>query len=173
LENNEVEFIMYGLSTPGANYAAAMTELFAFSFAVNFIEAFTQEEVRAFGKFMWVAAIVYALKETIIDMDNFLNEKDVQFFGDFIYSPEYKDYLRLFLFVHLEGKKVSRTMALIEQNTDSDLTAAGTYIEATTSSSVKLWFLPGVTEMVGKTGILEGKVIDNHYIIEKETIYSY
>jgi len=173
LENNEVEFIMYGLSTPGANYAAAMTELFAFRFAVNFIEAFTQEEVRAFGKFMWVAAIVYALKETIIDMDNFLKGNPVEFFGDIIFAPGYKDYLRLFLFIHLEGKKVSRIMALIEQNTDSDLTAAGTYIEATSSSSVKLWFLPGITEMLGETGILKGRVKDSHYIIEKETIYSY
>jgi len=68
LENNEVEFIMYDLSTPGANYAAAMTELFAFRFAVNFIEAFTENSVRAYGKFMWIAALVYALENTIEDI---------------------------------------------------------------------------------------------------------
>jgi len=165
---------MYGLATPGANFAAAMTELFAFRFAVNFIEAFTRDGVNAYGKFMWVAALVYALKETIIDMNNIADDSEpVEFFRGIRFSPDYKDYLRLFLFIHPEGNKISRIMALIEQKTGSDLTDSGTYIEANSSSSVKLWFLPGITEMLGETGVLEGRVIDNHYIIEKETIYSY
>ena len=57
IDQNEIEFILYGQRNSADNFAAAMAEIFAFRFAVNFVEAFTQTEVRAFGKFMWIAAI--------------------------------------------------------------------------------------------------------------------
>ena len=63
-------------------------------------EAFTQTEVRAFGKFMWIAAIAYALKETAIDMQRIRDGRNVQFFRDYSFSMTYKDHLRLFLFIH-------------------------------------------------------------------------
>ncbi|WP_280772016.1 DUF5702 domain-containing protein [Salipaludibacillus daqingensis] len=172
LENNEVEFIMYGLSTPGANFGAAMTELFAFRFAVNFIEAFTDNDVRAFGKFMWVAALVYALKETINDM-NEIQEGPIEFFAGIPFITSYKDYLRLFLFVHLEGNKIARMMGLIEKNTDVDLTKTSTYLESSSASSLDLWFLPGITDMLSRTEVLDGRVQNNRYKIQKDLIYSY
>lgn len=173
LENNEVEYIMYGLSTPGANFAAAMTELFAFRFAVNFIEAFTQREVRAFGKFSWIAAIVYALDRTISDFQRLNDNRDILFFEGVNFYTSYKDYLRLFLFIHPEGNKMARLMAMIENDTNTDLTLAPTYVEVNATTSVDLWFLPGITDMLGRADILSGRVENKRYYIDKHVIYSY
>jgi Family of unknown function (DUF5702) len=172
LENNEVEYIMYGLNTTGANYAAAMTELFAFRFAVNFLEAFTQQQIRAFGPYMWVAALAYALLETTKDLKD-IKDGPIEFFQGLRFTTTYKDYLRIFLFMHPEGNKMARTMALIEHNTGADLTKLPTYINGEASTSVKLWFLPGVTKMLGQTGAITGRVENGRYFIDKEINYSY
>ena len=41
IDQNEIEFILYGQRNSADNFAAAMAEIFAFRFAVNFVEAFT------------------------------------------------------------------------------------------------------------------------------------
>ncbi|KMK74523.1 hypothetical protein AB990_20205, partial [Alkalihalobacillus pseudalcaliphilus] len=173
IDQNEIEFILYGQRNSADNFAAAMAEIFAFRFAVNFVEAFTQTEVRAFGKFMWIAAIAYALKETAIDMQRIRDGRNVQFFRDYSFSMTYKDHLRLFLFIHPEGNKIARTMARIQHKTDSDLKQLPTYIQGTASSKVQLWFLPGVTSLLSNAGVLSGEVKDREFIIEKEIYYSY
>ncbi|MEK3887597.1 DUF5702 domain-containing protein [Bacillus sp. FSL K6-3431] len=173
LENNQVEYIMYGLESTGANYGAAMTELFAFRFAVNFLEAFTKQYVRSFGPWMWAAALVYALEETIVDLKNINDGKSIRFFEPMRFTTSYFDYLRIFLFMHPEGNKMARTMALIENDTGADLTTLPTYISGEATTSVKLWFLPGVTKMLGKTGVITGKVENNRYFIDKKIDYSY
>ena len=166
LENNQVEYIMYGLESTGANYTAAMTELFAFRFAVNFLEAFTQSDVRAFGPYMWVAALAYALLHTIDDLIDIKKGNQIIFFGQFNFYTSYKDYLRIFLFLHPEGNKMARMLALIEHDTGADLTKLPTYIRGEASASVKLWFLPGVTKMLGQTGVITGRVENNRYFID-------
>lgn len=173
LDNNQVEYIMYGLNSTGANFSAAMTELFAFRFAVNFVEAFTQQSVRSFGPYMWVAALAYALEQTVVDLIDIKNGKPIKFFEGINFFTTYKDYLRIFLFLHPEGNKTARTMALIDQDTGSDLTELPTYISGQVETSVKLWFLPGITKMLGKTGILNGKVDGNRFLINKKVDYSY
>lgn len=64
-------------------------------------------------------------------------------------------------------------MALIEHNTGADLTKLPTYINGEASTSVKLWFLPGVTKMLGQTGAITGRVENGRYFIDKEINYSY
>ncbi|WP_102272016.1 DUF5702 domain-containing protein [Cytobacillus massiliigabonensis] len=173
LENNEVEYILYGLNTTGANFSAAMTELFAFRFAVNFLEAFTKPHVRAFGPYMWVAALAYALEKTIDDLVEIQKGKSIQFFSNLKFETTYKDYLRIFLLIHPEGNKIARMMALIENNTGADLTMLPTYMSGEASTSVKLWFLPGVTKMLGQTGAITGRVENGRYFIDKKIDYSY
>jgi tetratricopeptide (TPR) repeat protein len=172
--DDEVEFILYGLDSPQLNLAAALGEIFAFRFAVNFIEAFTRQEVRAFGKFMVLAAIGYAFLETGRDMIAIQQGKPFRFIE--IGPPfmtGYKDYLRLFLFVHPEGKKIERSLARIDQKTNNDLTTVGTYLEGEVEASVDLWFLPGVAEMLGDAGIMNGSVQDGKFHIRKKAVYSY
>src|SRR5690606_10445509 len=94
LENNQVEYIMYGLGTTGANYTAAMTEIFAFRFAVNFLAAFTKPAVRAFGPWMWASALVDASKETVIDIKRIREGKSIEFFKGMMFTTNYYDYLR-------------------------------------------------------------------------------
>lgn len=173
ISNNEVEYIMYGLSNSAENFGAAMTELFAFRFLINYVEAFTDPTVRGFGPYMWAAALAYALKETVQDIYDFMNENRVSFFKESRFRPVYKDYLRLFLFVHGRGNSLPRMMARIHQNTEKDLTQLGTYIEGEAETSLKLWFLPGVTELLGDANILNGEVENGEFKIRKKSIYSY
>ncbi len=164
---------MYGLDSSGANVAMALTELFLVRFAVNFVEAFTDNRVRAFGKFMVIAAMVYALKETIQDMNDISKGKAIEFFKGVRFSMTYKDYLRIFLLLHPAGDKMTRMMARIEQKSGSNLIELPTYIEGNAAADLRLWFLPGVAEMLGNAGVLDGNVVDGKYRIEKKVIYSY
>ncbi|SDZ18156.1 hypothetical protein SAMN05421736_10798 [Evansella caseinilytica] len=173
IENNEVEFIMYGLPNSSLNFAAAMAEFTALRFAINFVEAFTVDWVRSMGKFMWIGAILYALDKTIENVGDIKKGERVQFFKDLILDHSYKDYLRFFLFVHPEGNKLARVMARIHQNTDTNLMEQATYVEGTVTTSVQLWFLPGITNMLGQAGIINGRVENNRFYIDKEIIYSY
>ncbi|MEN0642145.1 DUF5702 domain-containing protein [Alkalicoccobacillus gibsonii] len=173
IENNEVEYIMYGLDSSAANFGAAISELFAFRFIINFVEAFTDPTVRGFGPYMWVAALGYALKQTISDMNAFENSKPVNFFKDSRFAPSYKDYLRLFLFIHVSGNKMPRMMARIHQNTNSELLEMPTYIEGEAETSVDLWFLPNLMEFIGNSNVLNGEIQDGSFRIRKKAVYSY
>ncbi|SDZ18103.1 hypothetical protein SAMN05421736_10796 [Evansella caseinilytica] len=82
-------------------------------------------------------------------------------------------YLRFSLFVHPEGNKLARVMARIHQNTDTNLMEQATYVEGTVTASVQLWFLPGITNMLGQAGIINGRVENNRFYIDNEIIYSY
>ncbi|MCM2677126.1 DUF5702 domain-containing protein [Alkalicoccobacillus plakortidis] len=173
---SEIEYILYGQPTPQLNVGAALGELYAFRFAVNFIEAFTDDFVRKSGKFILLFATAYALIETTRDFAEIMNDRPINFIDvgkgrDFMTG--YGDYLRLFLFVHPNGNKMQRTLARIDQKTGNDLTKTATYIEGEVEASVELWFLPGVADMLGKTGILDGQMNGNEFRIRKKAIYSY
>lgn len=172
LENNQVEYITYGLHSSGANYAAAMTELFAFRFAINLLDAFSKPGTLA-GPYAWAFALSTAIIKTAEDMRTIQLGKPIRFFGKLRFQTSYRDYLRLFLFMHDEGSKIPRTMAVIEHSTKSDLTKLPTYISGEVTASVKLWFLPSVTGLLGKTAVLKGTVVNNRYYINEKVNYSY
>lgn len=77
----------------------------------------------------------------------------------------YTDYLRLFMLLHggKEEERVGRIIAVIEQSTGLTLTSIGTGITGETKVSMKLWFLPGIMEMLGRMDLLQGKVVGNRY----------
>ncbi|MEK4563615.1 DUF5702 domain-containing protein [Alkalihalobacillus sp. FSL R5-0424] len=172
----EVEFILYGLGTPQANVAAALGEIFAIRFAVNLIEAFTRPQTYVGNVFL--GAIKYAFQETISDFVAISRDRDFIFFtisqhGPGAFRTGYSDYLRLFLYAHPEGNKMQRTLARIDQKTGNDLKEMPTYLTGEAEIAVELWFLPGVVNLLGNTGLLNGHMEDGEFRIRKQAIYSY
>lgn len=174
-ENNQVEYILYGFESFGANYMAALGEIFALRFSINFVDALKKPRSKVFGPYFWVAALADAFVKTLDDMNKLVNDgKPLELIpGKREPRMTYKDHLRLFLFAHPEGKTTERVMAVIEQDTEADLTKASTYVTAKAKSSVELWFLPRITEMLGEAGILDGNVEGKKFLIEKKINYSY
>ncbi|GAQ19901.1 hypothetical protein OPHB3_3886 [Oceanobacillus picturae] len=172
-ENNQVEYIIYGHESFGANYMAAMSEIFALRFAINFVSAMMSKENKVFGPYAWVAGLTSAFAQTVQDITMLSQGESIQLFPGKRPRTVYKDYLRLFLFAHPEGKKTERIMAVLDYETETDLTESSSYITGRSTSSLRLWFLPGVAEMLGESGIIPGRVEGNRFYIEKEINYSY
>ncbi|WP_062354546.1 DUF5702 domain-containing protein [Bacillus kwashiorkori] len=177
LVDNEVEFIIYGLDNTALNFGAALTEIFVIRFAINFIEAFTSSELKfakLTGKFMLIAALAYALAHTLDDMGKLTAGKSIEFFNNTEFYTNYKDYLRFILLYHPRGSQMQRAMALIDlRSGKSDLTKVATKARGEITTSVDLWFLPGVAKLLSNTNVLNGKVIDGRYHIKEEFHYSY
>lgn len=173
-DNNQVEYIIYGKETFGANYFAALTEIFAVRFAINFVASLLDMKKKLLGPLMWITTIADALLQTADDMNKLTSGESIPLFPK-KRSPvtSYQDYLRLFLFVHPEGKKTERIMAVLDYDTDTDLTESPTYVTGNATSTINLWFLPQVIRMIGSTSVINGRVEGNVYYIEKEVNYSY
>lgn len=77
----------------------------------------------------------------------------------------YTDYLRLFMLLHSgdEAKRMARIIAVIEQNNGITLAAVPAAVSGETEISMKLWFLPGLMGVLGRFGLLQGKVVGSRY----------
>ncbi|HEU5140385.1 MAG TPA: DUF5702 domain-containing protein [Bacillales bacterium] len=183
--NREVEYILYGIPKSHANYQAALFELFAVRFALNFVESFTKPLVRAASSLpppfnieaILIAALSYSFENTFADLKRLQRGYSVSFISIGKYDlidTFYNDYLRFFLFMNSGDKdRLRRIMAVIEHNSRENLTQTSTYIMAKARSSVKLWFIPGIEKLLGKAGVLNGEVRNNSYYITEEIYYSY
>ncbi|MGP4064993.1 DUF5702 domain-containing protein [Oceanobacillus sp. M65] len=178
--NREVEYILYGQHLPGANYVSALLELTATRFAFNFISAFTQNEVKLIPHPLpkFLAATGWAFKETLEDVKHLTNGEEVQLLkimGIKPFDTDYKFYLRLFLFLHQDpdDQRINRIQAVVDDKTNEDIIEAPTYATGKAEASIDLWFIPGVIDMLGASGILEGKVRNGRYYIEEQIDYSY
>ena len=147
LENREVEYIIYGQHLPGANYGAALTQLFAIRYAINFIDAFKNEFIMAINEPLakFLAILTLALKNTALDLEKLGRGGNVplmeKMLGKEVLKMEYHGYLRLFLFMNpTSDARFQRIAALIEKDTGKDLTKQMTYVkgEVTTSKSCYL-----------------------------------
>ncbi|NGP44450.1 hypothetical protein G4V62_05570 [Bacillaceae bacterium SIJ1] len=184
LENKEIEYIIYGHHVSGANYAAMIRDLFLIRFALRLIDAFNQKSVRAGSHPVVVAiiAISYALEKAIGDVNALTSVDAVERNSVPLISNEltkgiffnYNDYLRLFLLLTMnKEEKLNRIKAMLDDKTSSDLTQRPTYITGEAEVSVKLWFLPGVAQLLNTAGVLPGKVNDDELTIKKEAVFSY
>lgn len=179
-KGREVEYILYGHHTAGMNYSMALGQLFALRFASNLIDAFADPKIRAAGHplAVLIAAIIYALDQTIKDMEQLGNGEKVPLLrllkANDILRFGYHDYLRLFLFMN-PGKenRLLRLLTVIHHKTGIDFAERPTYITATVETSVRLWFIPQIAQMLGKAGVLEGRVQGNRYYMKKIAAYSY
>jgi hypothetical protein len=180
-KNREVEYVMYGIHEPYVNYSAAITQLTALRFALNFLAAFTQPAILAAGHPIAVlfSALRYAIAETVTDMTTLTDGNAatevrlLKITGVNVYF-DYKEYLRLFLFMN-PGKenKLRRITTVIEQRTGSSLAETSSYVTGQVKASVDLWFLPGLTKLLTGSGVLKGDVVKDRYIITKKVNYSY
>ncbi|WP_163583267.1 DUF5702 domain-containing protein [Gracilibacillus saliphilus] len=181
LENREVEYILYGSLEPGANYSLALSQLFATRFALRFIDAFTQSHVRGAGHplAVFVAALAHALEEATQDTKDISSGRLAPLINDQITNREalridYQDYLRLFLFINPSNdNRLKRIMAVIEKNTDVNLTKRHTYIEGSVSASDRLVFIPQIAQSLNIVGALDGSVDNDRFIFNKKAHFSY
>lgn len=177
LLGQEVEYILYGLSSCVANRSAAYTELFMIRLAVRTAEALTDPKKMATGSPLLVllTALAEGATNAYSDMTKLMNGEDVPFSSRFsALQLNYRDYLRLFLFVHSnEQRKLARIQSLLQLNTGQNLARMTTYIKANASTSLHLWFLPGIMRMMEQTSAVNGRVIGNRYLIRKSASLSY
>lgn len=170
VNGSELEYIVYGLDTPGANISAAYGELFLFRLALRTLEGFMDPHVKMAGHplLVMIAAIAYGVIWAVKDIGLFLQGKNVEIIGLPILEEillGYKDYLRIFLLLHSnEEKKLSRMQALIQFNTKKDLREYETYVNGNAEFSMRLWFLPGIMRAMNTTVQIKGRVEGNRYI---------
>ncbi|SDW45857.1 hypothetical protein [Paenibacillus sp. CF384] len=165
LENQEVEYILYGFNEPAANVAAAYGEVFAARLAIRTMEGIIACKGLGHPLLILSAAVLYGLEKSLADMITIAQEGKVELSK---YTPvefSYLDYLRVFLLLHGSSEaKTARIIAVIERNLGGvSLSSVSTGLTGELTSSVKLWFLPGLMKSFTGTGILNGKVKGNRY----------
>ncbi|SFS47442.1 hypothetical protein [Paenibacillus sp. BC26] len=165
LRNQEVEYVLYGFHEPAANVAAAYGELFAARLAIRTMEGFIASRGLGHPLLVLSAAVLYGLEKSLADMITISRQGKVELSK---YAPvelSYLDYLRVFLLLHGSGEaKTARMIAVIERNLGGvSLLSVSTGLTGELTSSVKLWFLPGLMKSFTSTGILSGKVKGNRY----------
>lgn len=181
LFNQEVEYMIYGFSSCGSNLSSAYGEMFAIRFAIRTLEELSDPKNKLLGigspfLVLLTAAAKGAVK-AYSDMEELTNGKAVPISSKITGSAftfTYKDYLRLFLFLHSNDKKLmSRMQALIELNTNVDLATVPTYIEGEGASSTSLWFTSGLFKLLRLSGNSQCVVNGNRCEIVKSAAIAY
>lgn len=172
-DNNQVEYIIYGLGSTHANIAAAMGEIFTIRFAINFLAAFTDPEVDATGPFAFWTALATALENTIDNIIMLSNGEKIRFLNTINYHTGYEDYLRMILFLHQRGNQLQRCMAVINYKTNIDLSEIPTYLSTEVSTKIKLWFVPQLSSLIVKSSGYKGYVKGKALFISKKLSFSY
>jgi len=181
LYNQEAEYLIYGFSSCEANLTSAYGEMFAIRFAIRTIEELMdpKNEMLNIGSpllVLLVAAAEGAVK-AYSDMDDLIKGKAVPISSKIkssLLSFTYKDYLRLFLFIHSNDKKLmSRMQSLIELNTGIDLASVSTYIEGSATTSTSLWFTSGLLKILQLTGSSKCIVSGNRCEMTKSSAIAY
>jgi len=160
----ETEYILYGLASPAADIAAAYGEVFAFRLAVRTAEGLAESGKYGNPLVALAAALAYGVRSALADMYALLDKGSVELSKWVRTETRYSDYLRLFLLLQGESAgAAARTIAVIERNTGIDFREAFTYASGESAASIRLWFLPGVMRVLGKTGSLAGTVKGGRY----------
>jgi hypothetical protein len=87
----------------------------------------------------------------------------------------YTDYLRLFMLMHSgnEAARLTRMIVVIEQNSGTMLSAVPSAVTGEARVSAELWFVPGLMRVIGRFGLLDGKVVGNRYETTQTIGWSY
>ncbi|HZG88516.1 hypothetical protein [Paenibacillus sp.] len=136
LQEQEAEYILYGLPSCHMNLAAAHTELFVLRAALRTMEAFFAPDNpgRAVSPMAsLLAALAEGAKQANDDVDQLIAGDPVELPFVQGVTLDYKDHLRLFYLLHSRDASVlSRMQALIELNTGIDLTKRYTAVRVVT-----------------------------------------
>lgn len=177
LQGQEVEYLLYGLDSCLGNTATAYAELFTIRLAFRTVEALSDPHNLSLGSpvMVLISALTKAAAAAYQDMEQLNKGEDVELTNKLqAVKMNYKDYLKLFLFLHSNNHKLlARMQALIELNSGEDLSDKATYIQATAAFTLKLWFISGLVKTLGFVGFLEGSIEQNNYVINKTAVMSY
>ncbi|MGW8956753.1 hypothetical protein [Paenibacillus sp. NPDC055715] len=174
LNNQEVEYILYGFHNSTGNLASAYGEIFAMRLSIRTMEGLVKNSSKGNPLVVLAAALLYGVEKAIEDMI-MLAQKGYVPLSDFLkFRMTYKDHLRLFLMLHSNNeRKMSRMLALIRLNTDVNPAERQTYARGEVKNGMRLWFLPGVMKMLG-TASEEGESIKGSvYYVTKTAHFSY
>lgn len=174
LENQELEYIVYGFHNPSGNIAAAYAEIFGMRLAIRTAEGLIEHSKLGNPLLVLSAAILYGITNAIADMVKLAKEGSVELSKYIKVKLTYRDHLRLFLLMHSNNeRKMSRMLALIRLNTGVNPDEKQTYASGNMRSSIKLWFLPGVVRSIGAVMGSADQVEDGRFFIERKADYSY
>jgi hypothetical protein len=164
IDQQETEYILYGLNNPSANIAAAYSEIFAFRLAIRTMEGLVESRSMGHPLLVLAAALVYGIVNALLDM-NLLVEKGTIQLSKFVkVDTRYTDYLRLFSLSHGgSANQMARTIAVMEHASGLSFSGAYTYASGEGSASVRLWFFPGLLKVMGRYGNLGGTVKGSRY----------
>ncbi|PYE45489.1 hypothetical protein DFQ00_11936 [Paenibacillus barcinonensis] len=174
LENQELEYILYGFHNSSGNIAASYAEVFGVRLAIRTAEGLAENSKLGNPLLVLSAAILYGITHAIEDMMKLANEGSVELSKYIKVKLTYRDHLRLFLLMHSNNeRKMSRMLALIRLNTGVNPDEKLTYASGQMRSSIKLWFLPGVVRSIGAATGSADQVQDGRFFIEHRADYSY
>ncbi|MFE5317375.1 hypothetical protein ACFQ88_01585 [Paenibacillus sp. NPDC056579] len=180
LINQELEYLLYGANSCVSNQTMAYAEMFAFRLAVGTTEALLEPDKAMLNLgsplLVFLAAVAEGAAKAQQDMAKLVQGEAVPLsskLGQWLHL-NYKDYLRVFLLLHSRDKVLlSRMQSLIQLNTGLDLLQSSTYVSGTATTSIKLWFLPGLMKQLGKTGLNSCKVVEGRCQITKTGVMGY
>ncbi|MDQ6420326.1 pilus assembly protein [Paenibacillus sp. LHD-117] len=173
--NQEMEYVLYGFHDPMGNLIAAYGELFGARLAIRTMEGLIASRTLGHPLLILSAAVLYGIEKTTEDMLAFA-QKGAAPLSKYVKTElSYLDYLRLFALLHggKEEERLGRMIAVIEQNSDLVLAQVPTGVTGEATVSVKLWFLPSVTKMIGRLGVLKGRVKEGRYETTETVGWSY
>ncbi|MDR0269841.1 hypothetical protein [Paenibacillus sp.] len=174
VNNQELEYIVYGFHNPVGNVSAAYAEIFASRLAIRTMEGFVKNSGLGHPLLVLAAALLYGIEMAIADMITLCETGSVELSSYIKVKITYRDYLRLFLLIHSNNqKKMSRMLALIRFNTGINPAERATYASGEVKVGMRLWFLPGVIKMIGYAGGNPDEVEGNRYYAVKQADYSY
>jgi hypothetical protein len=173
--NQEVEYVLYGFHNPVGNIAAAYGELFAARLAVRMMEGLIESRSLGHPLLILSAALIYGLEKTIEDMLAFTERGTAPLSKYVKVELAYTDYLRLFMLMHSgnEAARLARMIVVIEQNSGTMLSAVPSAVTGEARVSAELWFVPGLMRVIGRFGLLDGKVVGNRYETTQTIGWSY
>ncbi|MCR8657857.1 hypothetical protein [Paenibacillus endoradicis] len=161
----EVEYIIYGVHEPLENVLLAYGEIFAFRFAIRTIEGLIANRVLGNPILVFSAAVVHGIRAAMVDMQQLLTKGSTELSKYVPIQIEYAQYLRLFLIMHAGGrdKRLSRMIAVIEQKLSITLLSVPTAITGQVTTTMSLWSLPGISEMIGAVTPMNNRIRGNIY----------
>jgi archaellum component FlaC len=180
LANQEVEYLLYGSNSCLGNYSLAYGEMFAFRLAVGTAEALLEPHIQTMNVgsplLVLLAAVAEGAVKAQLDMVKLVQGDAVPLakkLGSLV-TLTYKDYLRIFLLLHSRDPiLLSRMQALIQLNTGMDLLQSTTYVSGTGGTSIKLWFMSGLAQVLGANRLFPCEVVDNRCQIVRTGVMAY
>lgn len=174
LLNQEVEYVLYGWNSCHLNHSSAYGEMFLLRLAVRTTEQLLSPERSAlsFGSpwlvFLW--AVAEGAAKAVKDMEKLIDGQELEVSSRLpsVITMNYKDYLRLFMFLHgHEPSMQARVKALIDLNTDVDLRERAVLSEAEAMITYQPIILPA------KSGWFGFDADGEHLLIPVHTALAY